>query len=381
MSTNALVRPREGLDDLRTDRQWASLDALASTGPSSLAHLLAKRDPSTSRPTASSSSSHRQPIPEPTKKAAVTRTSPRKTTVKGTVPRTAELSRATVDDGSEAAASSKATKRAPRASAFPKRPVIAAEATVVAPPSPDDDGLSHSPPPTPAASASPATTKPRKSSTKPKKHALSGEAETEDVRTAKGKKTLKRKSVAATVVEGEERVEEGEKPPKKRRSIVKGKGKAKEVEAELDEEKDGADEPSVSAGKKARRSWAKNVGTATGAATRHHQKEPKSRRNPQVVDSPALSPQAPSPLDGSPPATGPGAPSPRKKRTRKSSAQATQVAHESGERKPKKARKSAVETASKAADGKAKSKGQKKAAMEEPSGKADEATPPLKRKR
>lgn len=381
MSTNALVRPREGLDDLRTDRQWASLDALASTGPSSLAHLLAKRDPSTSRPTASSSSSRPQPIPEPTKKAAVTRTSPRKSTVKGTVPRTAESSRATVDDGSDAAAYSKATKRVPRASAFSKRPATAAEATTVAPATPDNDGPAHPPPPTPAASASAATTKRRKSSTKPKKDVLSGQAEADDGGTAQRKKTLKRKSAAATAVEGEERVEKGERPSKKRRSIVKGKGKAKEVKAGLDEEIDEADEPSASAARKARHSSAKNSGTATSAAMRRQQKEPKSRRNPQVVESRAVTPPAPSPPDGSPPATASGASAPQKKRIRESATQANGLADESEERKPKRARKSAVETASKVGDGKAKSTGEKKAAMEEASGKADEATRALKQKR
>ncbi|PRQ70547.1 hypothetical protein AAT19DRAFT_11296 [Rhodotorula toruloides] len=362
--------------------QWASLDALASAGPSSLAHLLAKRDPSTSRPTASSSSSRAKPIPQPFKKAAAARKSPRKSGVQVDVARTVDAGKGAGEAAPPVPGPSKPTKRLPRASAFPKNSISTANATPGGPPSPVNNGSAPSPQQPPAASTSASTKKPRKSSAKPKKDAQITQGDEEGA--ANAKKALKRKSVAVATAEGGEHAEEAEKLAKKRRSSIKGKGKAEEVEQDPVEEKVGQDEAVVPVARKARQASKKKSETVAAAAAKP-QKEPKRRRSTRVAEPAAASPPPPSPPVDDPAEEAPTASAPKKKRARKSAVQADEREEaEQEEPKPKKVRKSRADAAS-AVEGNEKSrskeKGKGKAVMPGDDEKPEAASRAVKRKR
>ncbi|BGP27882.1 hypothetical protein Rt10032_c14g5224 [Rhodotorula toruloides] len=351
--------------------QWASLDALASAGPSSLAHLLAKRDPSTSRPIASSSSSRPKPAPEPTKKVVPARKSPRKSGARGDVARTTDAVGEFSIGIDQLAGPSKPTKQIPRASDFPKNSAPTTTATAAEPPSPVDNPLAQFPPPPSAASTSAPAKKPRKSSANSKKDALKAAAEEEEGGPAKGKKPVKRKSAAAGAVDDDDERAEGEKSVKKRRASVKGKAKAKEAEPELDEGKKAEHEPSDAPVNKPRRSSTKYTNTTLPTVPKA-QKEPRRRRSTRVAEPAVIFPPPPSPPVSVAAETPSASSGKGRKRARKVSVQADEQEEvELEERKRKQARRSAAEPAPKARVGKGKLQGKEKVAVGEKGGAED----------
>ncbi|BGP35638.1 hypothetical protein JCM10296v2_007479 [Rhodotorula toruloides] len=362
--------------------QWASLDALASAGPSSLAHLLAKRHPSTFRAIASSSSSRPKPTPEPSKKAAVARKSPRKSGARGDVGRTMDAAERIGEAAPPLAVPSKPTKRLPRACASPTDSMSTADATPTVPPSAADNDHAPPPPPPPAASTSASTKKPRKSTAKTTKVASNEEGD--EGGATKEKKPLKRKSAAAAVIEEDGPADEAAKPAKERRSSVNGKGKAKEAEQDSVEEDGEREEPIVPVAKKAQPSSTKKTEAAAVAHSRT-QKEPKRRRSTRVAEPAAASPPPLSPPANEPADTTPADSAPKKKRARKSVVQADERDEvEQDEPKPKKARRSAAKAGS-TVNAKVKSqgraKGKEKAVATEDGERPPEARRAIKRKR